>query len=55
MTLWGVFGLNQFQLRWETREQAEAEAARLSLKHPGKVFTVLCSVVGFKGGVEWQQ
>lgn len=36
----GVFGLNQFQLLWDSEEDALAEAKRLALKHK-KDFSVM--------------
>ena len=46
MAQYGVFGLNQFQLLWDTVEDAEAEAKRLAAKHQ-KPFCVMQKIECF--------
>lgn len=48
--MFGVYGLNQFQLAWRTEAEAVAEAQRLSLKSPGKTFVVFAPIHTVKDG-----
>ena len=40
MQRFGVYGINQFQLSWDTYEEALTEAKRLSKKYPNRYFSV---------------
>lgn len=44
--IYGVFGLNQFQLLWDNLEEAKEEAIRLTQKHK-KEFCVMQKIICF--------
>lgn len=52
MKLFGVYGINQFQLEYETEEEAIAEATRLSIKYEGRYFSVGTVIRVFENGQE---